>query len=142
MKRGVDWVWEIGEGRADDGCREGSPSCQGVWDITRRKISGPRVGCPSTDLSAYPQGVFRMPTSRQLAGIEGRQLSHHRRRFLYKSGTASFGTAEPGARRPCWGRVQGGGRPLPPRGSGGITPGKFLTFFKQNPAFWCTSERK
>jgi hypothetical protein len=59
------------------------------------------------------------------------------------------GTAEPEARsapahsrRPCWGWVQGGGRPLPPRGSGDITPGKFLTFCKKNPAFWCTSKRE
>jgi hypothetical protein len=52
------------------------------------------------------------------------------------------GSAEPGAqnapargRRPSGGRVQGGGRPLPPRGSGGITPRKFLRFYMQNPAF-------
>jgi hypothetical protein len=52
------------------------------------------------------------------------------------------GSAEPGAlcapvrgRRPSEGRVQGGGRPLPPRGSGGINPGKFLRFYMQNPAF-------
>jgi hypothetical protein len=52
------------------------------------------------------------------------------------------GSAEPGAlcapargHRPSGGRVQGGGRPLPPRVSGGITPGKFLRFYMQNPAF-------
>jgi len=29
----------------------------------------------------------------------------------------------------------GGGRPLPLRGSGGVTPGKFLRFLMPNPAF-------
>jgi len=31
----------------------------------------------------------------------------------------------------------GGGRPLPPWRSGGITPGKILKFYVPNPAIWC-----
>jgi hypothetical protein len=60
-------------------------------------------------------------------------------------GTRELGTAEPGARpRTAEGRAgggAGGGVPLLPPGSGGMTPGKFLKFCMSIPAFWSTSER-
>jgi hypothetical protein len=57
------------------------------------------------------------------------------------------GSAEPGAQsapprmvQPCCGWVREDRSPLPPKGSGVMTPGKIYEFYMQNPEFWCTFE--
>jgi hypothetical protein len=54
------------------------------------------------------------------------------------SGTAELGALfAPAHAVGVWGRCRRGSPP-PAWGSGGITPGKILNFYMQNPDFWCT----